>query len=855
MFTKSRFHPSYHEDLQKVGIKLLILSFFFLVVWLVPMPEGMRGIAGYEPLHTFFETFSIVVSVLIFAVIWNALTRAENRVLLFVACSFLGVALLDFSHMLSIRGMPVYVTESSPEKAINFWLAARLLAAITLLLMAIKLGKTLRFNPGRYALLLLVLSVVALIHWVFLFHDDWLPRTFIAGQGLTAFKLTTEYGIIGINLLSIFILLRRMRTTLPFNAPSMMGALYVMTLSEFLFTLYGNLSDIFLVTGHLYKIIAYMFLYQAVFVEAIAQPFGEIKKLKNMLDKTQELALMGSWKLDLATSQLIWSDEVYRLFELPPHEFPATYASFLLQVHPEDRDKVDKAYTDSVQRGLSEYDIEHRIVCNRSGKIKFMHEKCEHFKNAAGEVTHSVGMIHDITDRHNAEKLFHYAVEASPNAMIMINDLGNIVLTNAQASLMFGYSKNEFSGQHINKLLPERYHTQHQKNVADFTANQSESRKMGAGRNVYGRHQDGHEFSVEIGLNSIQIAEEHYVIASVIDNTQRDLAEEQLLVATATFETNEGIMVTDANANANIVRVNKAFQEITGYREEDVLGKNPRILSSGRQDKVFYQGMWNQLLTIGTWSGELWDKRKNGDIYPKWLSITAIIDTTGKVVKYVAVFNDLSKRKQDEEDIRNLAFFDHLTRLPNRRLLMDRLSIALSLSARSRYYGAVLFIDMDNFKVLNDTLGHDVGDLLLIEAAARIQACVREVDTGARLGGDEFVVLLEDVDIEDTAASQKVALIAEKIRAVLCDPYQLGDHLQHSSPSIGVSLYLGTEKSIDLLLKSADIAMYQAKDAGRNVVRFLTLPCSKLLRHARLWRQIYVLPYPLINFNCTIKFR
>jgi diguanylate cyclase (GGDEF)-like protein/PAS domain S-box-containing protein len=818
MLTKSWFHPIYHVDLHKVGIKLLILALIFLFVWQIPMPEGMRGIAGYEPLHTFFETFSIIVSVLIFAVIWNALTSAENRVLLFVACSFMGIAILDFSHMLSIKGMPTYITASGPEKAINFWLSARLMAAITLLLIAIKLGKPLRFNPGRYMLLSFVLCIVALLHWIFLFHDDWLPRTFIAGQGLTTFKRNAEYIIIGINLLSIYILLLRMRKVLPFNAPAMMGALCVTAMSEFFFTLYGNVTDIFLVVGHLYKIIAYMFLYQAVFVEAIAQPFNEIKKLKSMLVRTQELAVMGSWEFNLANSTLTWSDEVYRIFELNPQEFPATYETFLLHVHPEDRDKVDKAYSDSIRNGSNEYEIEHRIVCHRSGKVKFVHEKCSHFKNAVGKVTHSVGMVHDITDRHNAENLFHYAVEASTNAMIMINALGNIVLSNVQTSLMFGYAKSELTGQHINTLLPTRYHPQHHSFVAEFVDNQTESRQMGTGRNLYGLHHDGHEFSVEIGLNPIKIAEENYVIASIIDNTERDLAEEQLLVATATFETNEGILVTDAHAN--IVRVNNAFQEITGYSQEEVVGKNPRILSSGRHDPDFYQGMWHQLLKIGTWSGELWNKRKNGTIFPIWLSITAIINTTGKVVKYVAVFNDLSKRKQAEEDIRDLAFYDPLTRLPNRRLLMDRLSVALSLSDRSLNYGAVLFIDMDNFKLLNDTLGHDVGDLLLIEAAARIQACVREVDTVARLGGDEFVVLLEDVDQDDKAASQKIALIAEKIRAALSESYHLGNHLQHSSPSIGASLYLGTEKTIEQLLKSADIAMYQAKDAGRNVVRF-----------------------------------
>ncbi|MBI4937063.1 MAG: EAL domain-containing protein [Nitrosomonadales bacterium] len=305
-----------------------------------------------------------------------------------------------------------------------------------------------------------------------------------------------------------------------------------------------------------------------------------------------------------------------------------------------------------------------------------------------------------------------------------------------------------------------------------------------------------------------------------IEERTRDLnaANEQLRVAAVTFETHEAILITDASAN--IIRVNRAFTGITGYSQEEVLGKNPRILSSGRQDKAFYAAMWQQLLATDSWSGEVWDKRKSGQIYPKWLTITAVKDKQGKTTEYVAIFSDITARKKAEDEIRNLAFYDALTGLPNRRLMLDRFRLALSVSARSHQYGAVLFLDMDKFKILNDTLGHDHGDLLLIEVARRIQACVREMDTVARLGGDEFVMLVEEISANANEASQKVALIAEKIRMSLSAPYQLKDHRYHSSPSIGVCLYRGSGESVDDLLKHADLAMYQAKDSGRNAVRF-----------------------------------
>lgn len=197
--------------------------------------------------------------------------------------------------------------------------------------------------------------------------------------------------------------------------------------------------------------------------------------------------------------------------------------------------------------------------------------------------------------------------------------------------------------------------------------------------------------------------------------------------------------------------------------------------------------------------------------------------------------DEIIERKAMAQEISNLAFYDPLTRLPNRRLLMDRLNSALAISSRSHHYGALLFLDMDNFKVLNDTLGHDVGDLLLIEVATRIQSCVREADTVARLGGDEFVMVLEEVDVYAEAASNKVAIIAEKIRATVSEPYELGEHIQYNTPSIGVSLYLGHEKSVEILLKCADIALYQAKSAGRNAVRFFDPAMQQSVEaHARL---------------------
>lgn len=295
-------------------------------------------------------------------------------------------------------------------------------------------------------------------------------------------------------------------------------------------------------------------------------------------------------------------------------------------------------------------------------------------------------------------------------------------------------------------------------------------------------------------------------------------ANEHLRIAAATFETHDPIVITDAHAN--ILRVNRAFTEITGYGEGEVLGKNPSIMNSGRHDKAFFAEMWRQLVEKGSWAGEVWDRRKSGQVYPKWLTITAVRNEAGETTHYVAIFSDITARKEAEEEIFDLAFYDPLTRLPNRRLFLDRFRTALAVSERNDAYGGILFIDMDNFKALNDTFGHDHGDLMLTEVAARIRSCIRETDTAARLGGDEFVVLVGNLGGKESVAASRVGAVAEKIRDMLARPYPIKGHEHRSSPSIGICLFRGSGMPVETLLQHADMAMYQAKESGRNTVRF-----------------------------------
>ena len=299
---------------------------------------------------------------------------------------------------------------------------------------------------------------------------------------------------------------------------------------------------------------------------------------------------------------------------------------------------------------------------------------------------------------------------------------------------------------------------------------------------------------------------------------ESERSKSELRIAAIAFESQEGMFVTDAN-NV-ILKVNHAFTKITGYTAKDAIGKNPHILSSGRQDANFYAAMWESINNTGIWEGEIQNRRKNGEIYPEYLNVTAVKDQNGTVTHYVATLIDITISNEAAEKIRNLAFYDPLTGLPNRRLLLDRLNQAFNSSMRSGREGALMFIDLDNFKDINDTLGHDFGDLLLQQTAQRLRSCMREGDTVARLGGDEFVVMLKDLSKQPIEAATQAEAVGEKILATLNQPYQLATHEYHSTPSIGATLFSDHGKSAEELLKRADIAMYQAKQAGRNTMRF-----------------------------------
>lgn len=405
------------------------------------------------------------------------------------------------------------------------------------------------------------------------------------------------------------------------------------------------------------------------------------------------------------------------------------------------------------------------------------------------------------------------ALEITDDGYWSLSRDGHIVDVNRGYCEMVGYTREQIIGKHVSEFADNKPTAEVKDQIEQIIVKGHDRFE------TCHRHSNGQPVYIEISVS--YVADTSQLICFLRNITDKKLAENELKIAAIAFETQESMVVCDANQVT--LRVNNAFTEITGYTADEVIGKNSAQLRSSKHDEAFYQVIWDTVSKIGMWKGEIYSKRKNSEEFPAYISITAVKDTNGVVAHYVTNLTDNTVTKKAAEEIEQLAFYDPLTSLPNRRLLLDRLAHALAAQSRTGEMGALLFLDLDNFKAINDTRGHYFGDLLLQQVADRLTASLRESDTigrVARLGGDEFVVVLENLSNATITAASKAETVAKKILSVLNDSFQLGAHQHYCTTSIGVVLFSNQTKSVDEMLKQADIAMYQAKKAGRNTMRF-----------------------------------
>jgi diguanylate cyclase (GGDEF)-like protein/PAS domain S-box-containing protein len=412
------------------------------------------------------------------------------------------------------------------------------------------------------------------------------------------------------------------------------------------------------------------------------------------------------------------------------------------------------------------------------------------------------------TNARRFRALFHEAPVGY--ALNRLSD-GRFVEINLAFAELTGYGREELNQLSYWDLTPRKFAAEETLRLENLRT----SGRYGPYEKEYIR-KDGQLIDVRLTGSLYEGDDGEKLILSVVEDiSDRKHAEDQLrLMASAFKHSGEAILISDHDNR--IVAVNPAFTQLTGYPEEDVLGQNPRILASGRTTRDEYDDMWRLLNAGEVWHGEVWDRRKDGSTYPKWLTISSLRDDHGTISHYIGSFTDITERKATEDKIRHLAHHDTLTGLTNRFHLQGRLEQALAKARRDGNQLAVVFLDLDRFKMVNDTLGHQVGDQLLIAVAHRLRASVRASDIVARLGGDEFVVVITDVE------AQLAHQLSEKILRSLAHSYHVGEHVLHSTPSLGIAMFPDDGETVEVLMRNADTAMYHAKTAGRNNVRFFT---------------------------------
>ncbi|NML26975.1 sensor domain-containing protein [Zoogloea dura] len=487
--------------------------------------------------------------------------------------------------------------------------------------------------------------------------------------------------------------------------------------------------------------------------------------------------------------------------------------------HPEDRARIREQIRRAAREG-QRFAVQYRIQ-TADGETRWVLERGITVPDEEGRVVIE-GFIEDVTPRQatldalaHSELRYRHIFEYASEGIFQTTREGRYLAANPALARLYGYTTPEELMADLSDIESRLYvDPERRRRFRHLMAMHGEVINFESEV----RRRDGSCIWISENAHTVRGPQGEFICyeGTVQDISERKRNDEHLrLLATVFSNSNEAIIVTDAENR--IVATNQAFTKLTGYRQEEVLGQNPRILSAGITPPEVYREMWADLEQNGAWQGELWDRRRDGEAYPKWLSISMVRDSAGQVQNYIGNFIDISEMKASEEQIRHLAHHDTLTNLPNRFSLNEKLAQAVGLCQRTGMSLALMLIDLDRFKAINDTLGHHVGDELLIQVAKRLSATVRTSDIVARLGGDEFVVVLPD-----GADATDAAHVADKIVRAISAPYLINGQEQRTSPSIGICLYPDDATEIGDLLKNADVAMYHAKAMGRGNFQFFT---------------------------------
>lgn len=1000
-------HPSHLPEARRALGALALFGLLFLAILILPSDKLGYSMDFYVPIHSIMEVLSVVVAGLIFAIGWSSSRHRGPHAVLVVSSLFLGIAILDLMHLLTFRSMPDFITPSNPQKAVDFWLAARTFAAAALLAAA-----TLSWQKpallSRNLLLGFVLLMALPVCILLLFRPDWLPASYIEGQGLTAFKIGYEYVLIAIHLAVAVLCYRHMRAPRTFNAAALLAATGIIAMSEFLFTLYVDVTDFHNLLGHLFKIVAYVFLYEALFTETVERPYQKLQESEQDMALTLDTLPDLLFEVDGSGTYINFHAKEQSKLAAPPEKLRGRNIRDVMP--PEAVDNVLKAITEARQHGKSRgiritLDVpegrrhfglsvsrrdkpddsptylvlsrdvtevvlqeqalaqearingallqlpEAALKMDETALLQFGLETMERLTGSTASFLHFVaedqetlqlvtwsrGTLAGCAVPHESHlpigQAGIWAEAVRRQRPLLINDYAGDplktglpeghtglervavvpVLDGSLVRLLVGVGNKaaDYSQQDVDALrlfgeslwqatLRRRLNDELRKKQEDinyFFDTNLELLCIGAMDGTLGRVNRGFENILgyapaelegrrfmdfvhpddaaesERRLRVLATSQDvidlenrwrcrdgsyrnvawraksngNMVYASGRDVTESHRRDAELRrLSTAVEQSPNSLVITDTQARIEFV--NKAFSDITGYTLPEVLGRNPRLLKSGKTPPGVYAEMWGRLSRGEPWKGELVNRRKDGGEYTEMALIYPLRDADGRITHYIAHKEDITERKASAERIQQLSHYDQLTGLPNRVLMEQRFHAALELVKRQRHPLCLMWLDLDNFKDINDAIGHGMGDLLLREVAQRLRGQLRDQDVLARQSGDDFTLVLPGMD-QDAAAAAAADLLS-----VLQLPIDVAGHELLVSGSIGVAMYPNDGETLDALQMCAESAMYRVKQDGRNGFRFYApdmqeqasrkLALTNALKHAMARGELYLAYQP-----------
>lgn len=811
------------------------------------MPLTAINMAAF---HTLIELFAVCIAIMSFVVSWNTFSITRNHFLLFLGCGYFWVGILDLLHALTFKNILMF-DGIKPGTTIELWIAARFLEAFTLLFVS-------HFAMTKIRALTMFtvmgLSSISLLALIFL---NWFPDMFTPGKGLSSIKIASEYVIISILAIAALSLLKQHKSIERSTLRLLLVSIALTIIAELTFTLYQGLDDTPIIIGHFLKLFSFWAIYCALVESALTRPFHSLYQVVHAYDSMEDITV-------IIDQQGVIQHVNNAVIERHGNHVVGTHCHEAL--HPDSISIQDCKICQAIQHNESLYGLE--IADN---KDNLWHEANVSPIYASPTLSVMVHSMRDITSRKRAEQQFNslnrlYNVLSQTNkAIVQTEDREDLFQQICDIATTQGGFKMAWIGMIEGANVSPKFISGHDSGYFKEMKMRIDDSEWAQGPvgtaaktldiasvNSVTKNPDfkpWRDAAIERGFGSLaavplflnkhltaiftlysaqeEVFDENMLallenlsqdISAAIDNLEQAQQKKQAdamvrKLSSAIEQSANAILIADTSATINYV--NKGFTDLTGYEHDEIIGKNALDVLRMNTDDDNYRQLWSQISQAKSWHGEMKSRKKNGDAYWSVQSVSPIKNELGEVTHVVSTATDNTELHHAQEMIEQLAFYDPLTKLANRRLLMDRLEHDLASAKRHNDLLAVVLCDLDNFKLVNDSLGHDYGDQLLLKVASIFKKHVREEDTAARLGGDEFVLLISSDKNEQHITEAVSAILKE-----LAEPLLISDSQVSTSSSIGIAIYPqdGTESSE--LLRNADLAMYHAKNTGKNRFQF-----------------------------------